>query len=242
MGNNDFIFAVEKWFRGPDFYLSLAQQEMKEYHQKHGFYPINIEELEAESDNPGQLQLRKDKNYTYRVVKATIDYFHVVSENNKGLRNYEVTSEMRYPMWIFKDQKDREKAKDELLLKMEKGSQKERRRLIFDFENFPDEDTKNYLMNIIKNMGEDERLRSNASTILKKLILNKDVFLIPELLKLLQSEQLCLSIKHKIVQIFGILKDQSTLPALKRIAVTEKDIHYYPIKTEAERVIKEIEQ
>jgi hypothetical protein len=238
------ISANELWFQGPEVFLGFVQQRMNEYHLKTGKYPTSFEEIESLYPNNDEFNYSKGENYTYEIVAVSKDFYHVVSRNNEGLRNYEITSEMKYPMMIFKDEKDREETKKTLLKKLKKETVLERRELIGTLRHFPDKDVKLYLIKKIEDAKEDDCVKDNASDVLKDITIQTDNFLIPSLLDILERQEVCDSaaIKLNILHIFAIIKDPIVLPALHRLAYKEKDIlPYYPIKTTVENLIKELE-
>ncbi|OHB56927.1 MAG: hypothetical protein A2173_06820 [Planctomycetes bacterium RBG_13_44_8b] len=240
---NKNISADEIWIKGPEVFLDFVQQLMNEYHSKTGKYPPSFEELDSLYPNNDYFHYSKGENYTYEIITVSKDFYHVVSKNNEGLRNYKITSEMRYPMMIFKDEKDRKKAKKTLLKKLKEGAVSEQRDLINTLRHFPDKDIKLYLIKKIKDVKEDERVKYEASYVLKDIAVQTDNFLISPLLDILAHQGVYNSayIKLNILHIFAIIKDPVVLPAVHKLADEEKDMPYYPIKTTAENLIKELE-
>ncbi len=116
----------------------------------------------------------------------------------------------------------------------------ERVKEVSNLEYFPAEDTKQYLLNLLKNKSEDLSVKAVAARVLKMIINKEDTFLVPELLEILKVERRSLPIILYIIGVFDVLKDPMTLGALNEIAFHEKDYPFYPIKTEAQKVLNEI--
>lgn len=178
----------------------------------------------------------------YEIIKATRDSYHITARDKESGILYELDNNIKYPKRVFKNEKEKANAKQALINSINDANDQDKRKLVYEFKYFDDRDTKQYLIQIIKNKNGDDTFRFNALSVLKWIVNNSDNKLLPDLIDILNSEKEKKHFIYKIIEIFAIFSDPSTVPYLEEIIATESDYNYFPVKTEATMVLNEIKK
>ena len=236
---------------GPRHYLTYMGPFMEGYREEYGSYPTRIEEVESYARRQSSyLDVSRGLEYTYRIVEATDRFYHIVSGNGRGLRDHELTSDMEYPVWVFKDIEDRREAKEIVLSRVTELSSlrlpREQNVLIFDLVYFPDQDTKRFLIDLCLTMGPSERegeIRDKALLTLEDIIDGSDKGLVQELLTVYRSIPEPTWGNVAIIEMLGTIKDRQALGFLEEVVdQVGEDERSTPqmMKGAARRAIEEI--
>ena len=224
---------------GAQYYFRHAESYMEGYREEYGFYPKTIGELESYAHAwTSVLERTKGEDYTYKIIDATDDSYHIITENSKGLRNYELTSNVKRAMWVYKNEEDRQNTKTQLMLQIKEIAAPQSpitdNTSILYLEYFPDEDTKEFLISLCGRMGSSEKeydIKFHALLALGVIISESDSSLIPALVTIYESLPGLSLAKLTIIEMLGVLRSKTTLTFLEEIVadVAENEKLYTPV-------------
>lgn len=209
---------------GPFFYLWYVSEAMREFHEDNGYYPSDFDAL-----NPHIKCEEKTKGvgFTYKIVHADKNRFLAISQNNKDLRDYQITEKSVYPVWLFKDEKEREKKLKELIEIIEKYKHDPDSATVSDplapvvnhfwasiakLRNFSYDDVGEYLFNLIEQ--ENIRIANHTAWTLSKIILHPPKNIIDRLSKI-KKEKLCSILYQFDLPILNLLSRAEEKEAIK---------------------------
>ena len=171
----------------PVGFLEITAETMHRMKMANGHYPQNLSQVLEWKPRNRFIQYLMGEHFVYKIVSAEENHFHIVSENDLGLQNWEITEADEKPRRVPAAWNEIARFKAHIIERITSTPFKEKRFWIRELARYRDTDVKRYFLDLYERLAsvspQPSCLRENILFELKEWILQTG-----------ESDDLCLPV------------------------------------------------